>query len=186
MGDGAVRQGALNETFNMAMLWKLPVIFICENNGYAMGTSVQRTTNMTDLYKIGLGFDMPCAPVDGMSCEAVHTAMDEAVDRARRGDGPTFLEIKTYRYKGHSMSDPAKYRSKEEVEDYKQKDPIEQVRATILKKKYADEKWLEEVDQKIKDIVEASVQFAEESPYPAASELYTDVYVQSDYPYIMD
>jgi pyruvate dehydrogenase E1 component alpha subunit len=112
--------------------------------------------------------------------------MDEAVDRARRGDGPTFLEIKTYRYKGHSMSDPAKYRSKEEVEDYKQKDPIEQVKAAILKKKYADEKWLEEVDQKIKDIVEASVQFAEDSPYPAASELYTDVYVQSDYPYIMD
>jgi pyruvate dehydrogenase E1 component alpha subunit len=186
MGDGAVRQGALNETFNMAMLWKLPVIFICENNGYAMGTSVSRTTNMTDIYKIGLGFDMPCAPVDGMSCEAVHAAMDEAVDRARKGDGPTFLEIKTYRYKGHSMSDPAKYRSKDEVEDYKQKDPIEQVKATILKKKYADEKWLEEVDAKVKDIVEESVRFAEESPYPDASELYTDVYVQSDYPYIMD
>ncbi len=186
MGDGAVRQGALNETFNMAMLWKLPVIFICENNGYAMGTSVQRTTNMTDIYKIGLGFDMPCAPVDGMSCEAVHNAMDEAVDRARRGDGPTFLEIKTYRYKGHSMSDPAKYRSKDEVEDYKQKDPIEQVKATILKKKYADEKWLDEVEQRVKDIVEESVEFAEKSPYPEASELYTDVYVQSDYPYIMD
>ncbi len=186
MGDGAVRQGALNETFNMAMLWKLPVIFICENNGYAMGTSVSRTTNLTDIYKIGLGFDMPSAPVDGMSCEAVHQAMDEAVDRARRGDGPTFLEIKTYRFKGHSMSDPAKYRTKDEVEEYKSKDPIEQVKATILKKKYADEAWLESVDQKIKDIVEASVVFAEESPYPDASELYTDVYVQSDYPYIMD
>jgi pyruvate dehydrogenase E1 component alpha subunit len=141
---------------------------------------------MTDIYKIGLGFDMPCAPVDGMSCEAVHGAMDEAIDRARRGDGPTFLEIKTYRYKGHSMSDPAKYRSKDEVEDYKQKDPIEQVKATILKKKYADEKWLEEIEAKIKDMVEESVKFAEESPYPEVSELYTDVYVQTDYPYIMD
>jgi pyruvate dehydrogenase E1 component alpha subunit len=186
MGDGAVRQGALNETFNMAMLWKLPVIFICENNGYAMGTSVQRTTNMTDIYKIGLGFDMPSAPVDGMSCEAVHEAMDKAVDRARKGEGPTFLEIRTYRFKGHSMSDPAKYRTKEEVEEYKAKDPIEMVKATIVSKKYADEKWFEEIDQKIKDIVEESVTFSEESPYPDASELYTDVYVQTDYPYIRD
>jgi pyruvate dehydrogenase E1 component alpha subunit len=186
MGDGAVRQGALNETFNMAMLWKLPVIFVCENNGYAMGTSVQRTTNMQDLYKIGLGFDMPSEPVDGMSCEAVHKSMDKAVDRARKGEGPTFLEIRTYRFKGHSMSDPAKYRTKEEVEEYKSKDPIEQVKQTITDKKYADEKWFESIDQKIKDIVEESVRFSEESPYPDPSELYTDVYVQSDYPYIRD
>jgi pyruvate dehydrogenase E1 component alpha subunit len=186
MGDGAVRQGALNETFNMAMLWKIPVIFICENNGYAMGTSVQRTTNMQDIYKIGLGFDMPSEPVDGMSCEAVHDAMDRAVDRARKGEGPSFLDIRTYRFKGHSMSDPAKYRTKEEVEEYKQKDPLEQVKATIVKKKYADDKWFESLEQKIKDIVEESVRFAEESPYPDASELYTDVYVQSDYPYIRD
>lgn len=186
MGDGAVRQGALNETFNMAMLWKLPVIFVCENNGYAMGTSVQRTTNMTDIYKIGLGFDMPSEPVDGMSCEAVHKAMDKAVDRARKGDGPTFLEIRTYRFKGHSMSDPAKYRTKDEVEEYKSKDPIEQVKAVILDKKYADQKWIDEIDQKIKDIVEESVTFSEESPYPDPSELYTDVYVQTDYPYIRD
>jgi pyruvate dehydrogenase E1 component alpha subunit len=119
MGDGAVRQGSLNETFNMAMLWKLPVIFVCENNGYAMGTSVARTTNVQDIYKIGLAYDMPSEPVDGMSCEAVHKSMDKAIDRARKGEGPTFLEIRTYRYKGHSMSDPAKYRSKEEVEEYK-------------------------------------------------------------------
>lgn len=186
MGDGAVRQGALNETFNMAMLWKLPVIFICENNGYAMGTSVARTTNMSDIYKIGLGFDMPSEPVDGMDCVAVHKAMDKAVEHARKGKGPSFLEIRTYRFKGHSMSDPAKYRTKEEVEAYKAKDPIEQVLQVILDKKYADQKWVDAVGQKVKDIVEASVTFAEESPYPEAYELYEDVYVQKDYPYIMD
>ncbi|MXV49580.1 pyruvate dehydrogenase (acetyl-transferring) E1 component subunit alpha [Pedobacter sp. HMF7647] len=184
MGDGAVRQGALNETFNMAMLWKLPVIFVCENNGYAMGTSVARTTNMTDIYKIGLGFDMPCAPVDGMDPVAVHNAMDEAVQRARRGEGPTFLEMRTYRYKGHSMSDPAKYRTKEELESYKMKDPIEITKKAIVDNNYADEAWFAEIDQKIKDIVDESVKFSEESPWPDASELYDDVYVQQDYPFI--
>ena len=183
MGDGAVRQGALNETFNMAMLWKLPVIFVCENNGYAMGTSVERTTNMVDLYKIGLGFDMPCAPVDGMDPVAVHNAMDEAAQRARNGEGPTFLEMRTYRYRGHSMSDPAKYRTKDELEEYKAKDPIEQVREAILKEKYADQAWIEEIEAKVKQIVDDSVKFAEESPFPDASELYNDVYVQQDYPY---
>ena len=186
MGDGAVRQGALNEAFNMAMLWKLPVVFVCENNGYAMGTSVARTTNMLDIYKIGLGFDMPCAPVDGMDPLAVHNAMDEAVSRARRGEGPTFLEMRTYRYKGHSMSDPAKYRSKEEVEEYKAKDPIESVKETILRKKYANEAWIEEINEKVKAIVDESVRFAEESPLPEAQELYTDVYAQGDYPFIRD
>ena len=186
MGDGAVRQGALNEAFNMAMLWKLPVVFVCENNGYAMGTSVARTTNMLDIYKIGLGFDMPCAPVDGMDPVAVHNAMDEAVSRARRGEGPTFLEMRTYRYKGHSMSDPAKYRSKEEVEEYKAKDPIESVKETILRKKYANEAWVEEINEKVKAIVDESVRFAEESPLPEAQELYTDVYAQGDYPFIRD
>jgi pyruvate dehydrogenase E1 component alpha subunit len=186
MGDGAVRQGALNETFNMAMLWNLPVIFVCENNGYAMGTSVSRTTNMVDIYKIGLGFDMPCAPVDGMNPVAVHNALDEAVQRARRGDGPTFLEARTYRYKGHSMSDPAKYRTKEEVEGYKVKDPIDVIRATIKEKKYADEAWFDLINDKIRAIVDESVKFSEESPWPDPSELYTDVYIQSDYPYIRD
>ncbi|MES2650920.1 MAG: pyruvate dehydrogenase (acetyl-transferring) E1 component subunit alpha [Bacteroidota bacterium] len=183
MGDGAVRQGALNESFNMAMLWKLPVIFVCENNGYAMGTSVERTTNMTDIYKIGLGFDMPCAPVDGMDPVAVHNAMDEAIQRARNGEGPTFLEMRTYRYRGHSMSDPAKYRTKDELEEYKAKDPIEQVREVILKEKYADEAWITSIEEKVKDIVDESVKFAEESPWPDASELYKDVYVQTDYAY---
>ena len=184
MGDGAVRQGSLNETFNMAMLWKLPVVFVCENNGYAMGTSVARTTNMIDIYKLGLGFDMPCAPVDGMDPVAVHNAMDEAVQRARRGEGPTFLEMRTYRYKGHSMSDPAKYRTKEEVEEYKSKDPIEVVKKAISEKNYADAAWFEEIDKKVKEIVDESVRFAEESAWPEPSELYEDVYVQSNYPFI--
>jgi pyruvate dehydrogenase E1 component alpha subunit len=186
MGDGAVRQGALTETFNMASLWKLPVIFVCENNGYAMGTSVARTTIQPDIYKLGLPYDIPSSPVDGMDPIAVHNAMDEAAQRARKGDGPTFLEIRTYRYKGHSMSDPQKYRTKDEVESYKAKDPIETVKATILKEAYADEKWIEEIDEKIKAIVDESVKFSEESPWPDASELYTDVYVQKDYPYIRD
>ncbi|MBA4302613.1 MAG: pyruvate dehydrogenase (acetyl-transferring) E1 component subunit alpha [Sphingobacteriaceae bacterium] len=186
MGDGAVRQGALHETFNMAMLWKLPVVFVVENNFYAMGTSLERTTNLTDIYKMGLAYDMPSQWVDGMSCEAVHEAMAVAVERARKGDGPTFLEIRTYRYRGHSMSDPAKYRTKEEVEDYKSKDPITVTRETILKKKYATEAELSAIDEKIEEQVKASVEFAENSPWPDVSELYTDVYEQADYPFIMD
>ncbi|MFZ4260934.1 pyruvate dehydrogenase (acetyl-transferring) E1 component subunit alpha [Sphingobacterium sp. HJSM2_6] len=186
MGDGAVRQGAFNETLNMAMLWKLPVIFVCENNGYAMGTSVQRTTNMQDIYKMGLGFDMPSAPVDGMDVVAVHNAMDEAVQRARAGEGPTFLEIRTYRYKGHSMSDPAKYRTKEELEEYKERDPIIGVKHAIIENKYADDAWFASVEADVKKVVEDSVKFAEESPYPTADEIYKDVYVQKDYPFILD
>lgn len=186
MGDGAVRQGAFHEALNMAMTWKLPVIFIIENNFYAMGTSVERTSNVKELYKLGSAFEMPSFQVDGMSCENVHEAIAEASDRARRGDGPTLLEMKTYRYKGHSMSDPAKYRTKEEVEDYKSKDPIEQVLATITKNKFASEKDIEIIQQKIKEKVEESVKFAEESPYPTVDELYKDVYVQEDYPYIIE
>jgi pyruvate dehydrogenase E1 component alpha subunit len=186
MGDGAVRQGALTETFNMAALWKLPVIFICENNGYAMGTSVERTTIQTDIYKLGLPYGIPSSPVDGMDPVAVHNAMDEAVQRARAGEGPTFLEMRTYRYKGHSMSDPQKYRTKEELESYKAKDPIEHIKSVILEKKFADDKWFDEMDEKIKGIVDESVRFSEESPWPEASELYTDVYVENDYPFIKD
>lgn len=186
MGDGAVRQGAFNESLNMAMLWKLPVIFVCENNGYAMGTSVERTTNMQDIYKMGHGFDMPSAPVDGMDVVAVHNAMDEAVQRARAGEGPTFLEIRTYRYKGHSMSDPAKYRTKEELEEYKGKDPLISTKLAILDNKYADDAWFAAVEAEVKSVVDESVKFAEESPYPDASEIYDDVYVQEDYPFVMD
>lgn len=186
MGDGAVRQGAFHEALNMAMLWKLPVIFVIENNGYAMGTSVQRTSNVTELYTLGESYDIPSAPVDGMSPEAVHTAVEEAADRARRGDGPTLLEFRTYRYKGHSMSDPAKYRSKEELEGYKDRDPIEMVKTKILANGWAKEEDLKAIDVKIKAEVEESVKFAEESDYPDPSEAYKDVYVQEDYPYIMD
>ncbi len=185
-GDGAVRQGALHEAFNMAMLWKLPAVFICENNEYAMGTSVARTTNLLDIYKIGLAYDMPSYQVDGMKCETVHEAIYEACERARKGDGPTFLEIKTYRYRGHSMSDPASYRTKEEVADYKTKDPIETTKATILEKKYATEKELDQMEEEIMVLVNESVEFAENSPYPDASLLFKHNYVEDNYPYIMD
>jgi pyruvate dehydrogenase E1 component alpha subunit len=186
MGDGAVRQGALHEAFNMAMLWKLPVIFIIENNNYAMGTSVERTSNVHDLYKIGLAYDMPSYQVDGMSCEAVHDVIEKTADHARKGNGPSLIEFKTYRYRGHSMSDPASYRKKEEVEEYKAKDPIEQVLTVIRNNKWATEKEIEAIEEKVKQEVEECVKFADESPYPTADELYKDVYVQEDYPYIMD
>jgi pyruvate dehydrogenase E1 component alpha subunit len=186
MGDGAVRQGALHETFNMAMLWKLPVIFIIENNSYAMGTSVERTSNVHELYKIGLSYDMPSFAVDGMRCEAVHNAIESAVARARKGDGPTLLEMKTYRYKGHSMSDAQTYRTKDEVAEYKLQDPIEQVLATIKTNKWATESDLEAVEKRVDDIVAESVKFGEESPYPTVDELYKDVYMQEDYPYIIE
>ncbi|SIT89448.1 pyruvate dehydrogenase (acetyl-transferring) E1 component subunit alpha [Pontibacter indicus] len=186
MGDGAVRQGAFHEALNMAMTWKLPVIFVIENNGYAMGTSVTRTSNVTELYKLGLAFDMPSEPVEAMSVENVHNAVSRAAERARAGEGPTLLEFRTYRYKGHSMSDPAKYRTKEELEDYKGRDSIEAVKATILQNGWATEEELDEIDEKQKQIVAESVKFAEESPYPDPSELYTDIYVEPNYPYIMD
>lgn len=186
MGDGAVRQGAFHEALNFAMLWKLPVIFVIENNGYAMGTSVQRTSNVTELYTLGEAYDMPSEPVDGMHPEAVHIAVEKAAERARAGEGPTLLEFRTYRYKGHSMSDPQKYRSKEEVEQYKQRDPIEEVKKTVLAKKFATEQELEAIDAKIDAIVAESVKFAEESNYPDPAEALTDVYVQTDYPFVLD
>jgi pyruvate dehydrogenase E1 component alpha subunit len=183
-GDGAVRQGALHEAFNMAMLWKLPAIFVVENNGYAMGTSVERTSNVTELYKIGEAYDMPSEPVDAMNVEAVHEAVSRAAARARAGEGPTFLEFRTYRYRGHSMSDPQKYRSKEEVEAYKDRDPIEQVKYTILEHNILTQAELDEIDAKIKVQVQESVDFAETSPFPDKSEAYKDVYVEENYPFI--
>ena len=183
-GDGAVRQGALHEAFNMAMLWKLPAIFVVENNGYAMGTSVERTSNVTELYKIGEAYDMPSEPVDAMNVEAVHEAVSRAAARARAGEGPTFLEFRTYRYRGHSMSDPQKYRSKEEVEAYKDRDPIEQVKYTILEHNILTQAELDEIDAKIKVLVQESVDFAETSPFPDKSEAYKDVYVEENYPFI--
>ncbi|MBT6746283.1 MAG: pyruvate dehydrogenase (acetyl-transferring) E1 component subunit alpha [Flavobacteriales bacterium] len=186
MGDGAVRQGILHETYNMAMLWKLPVVFLVENNNYAMGTSVERTTNVLKLEKMGASYEMPSRTVDGMSVEAVFNAITEAAERARKGDGPTWLDVKTYRYKGHSMSDPQKYRTKEEVEKYKGIDPLQQVLSVIKDKKYATEKQIKHIEAKVKKIIEESVKFAEDSPVPEPSALYEDVYTQEDYPYIVE
>lgn len=185
-GDGAARQGILHETFNLAMLWKLPVIFICENNNYAMGTSVERTSNVHDIYKLADAYEMPADSIDGMSPEAVHESVARAVKRAREGDGPTLIEIKTYRYKGHSISDPQKYRTKEEVEEYKQRDPIEQVKKTLLDNKYATAEEIEAIDKRVELEVEESVKFAEESPWPDDNEVLKDIYVDQNYPFIVD
>ena len=185
-GDGAARQGMLHETFNLAMTWKLPVIFICENNHYAMGTSVERTSNVTDIYKLADAYDMPGDSVDGMDMEAVHNAVARAVKRARDGEGPTLLEMKTYRYRGHSMSDPQKYRTKEEVEIYKEKDPIEIARLKLVDFFNVPDTEIEEINERVRIDVEESVQFAEESPWPSDDELYKDVYIQKDYPFLKD
>ena len=165
-GDGAARQGSLHETFNLAMLWNLPVVFCVENNGYAMGTSVARTANHTDIWKLGLGYEMPCGPVDAMNPVKVAEAMSEAIERARTGGGPTFLELKTYRYRGHSMSDAQKYRTKDEVAEYQKIDPITQVKEIILDKKYATEDEVKEIDQRVKDLVKECEEFAENSDFP--------------------
>jgi pyruvate dehydrogenase E1 component alpha subunit len=185
-GDGAARQGILHETFNLAMLWKIPVIFICENNNYAMGTSVERTSNVHDIYKLADAYEMPADSIDGMNPEAVHESVARAVKRAREGDGPTLIEIKTYRYKGHSISDPQKYRTKEEVEEYKQRDPLEMVKKTILDNKYATLEDIDAIDKRVEAEVEDSVKFAEESPWPDDSEVLKDIYVDQNYPFIVD
>ena len=183
-GDGAARQGALHESFNMAMLWKLPVLYIVENNGYAMGTSTTRTSTVDDIHKLALGYDMKSSAVDGMDVEEVHQAMTDAAKYVRDGNGPYFLEIKTYRYRGHSVSDPAKYRTKEELETYKGRDPLKTLEASILDKKIATEQEIKRIQDEIKDEIEAAVQFADESPFPPAEDLYTDNYSQDDYPFL--
>lgn len=185
-GDGATRQGALHEAFNMAMTWKIPTIFVVENNGYAMGTSVERTSNVRELYTLAEAYDMPAEPVDAMDVEIVHEAVGRAAERARKGDGPTFLEFKTYRFRGHSMSDPQKYRTKEEVAEWKQRDPLELIKDRILSQKIATEEELAAIDAKIKVQVEESVTFAEESPWPKPEEAFEDIYVQLDYPFLRE
>jgi pyruvate dehydrogenase E1 component alpha subunit len=185
-GDGAARQGMLHETFNLAMLWKLPVVFICENNNYAMGTSVERTSNVIDIYKLADAYEMPADTIDGMSAEAVHEGVSRAVKRARENGGPTLLEIKTYRYKGHSISDPQKYRTKEEVDEYRGKDPIQQVLKTILEHKFATQEEIDAINKRVDEIVDESVKFAEESPWPDDSEVLKDVYIDQNYPFIVD
>ena len=184
MGDGAVRQGSLHETFNLAMLWQLPVVFVCENNGYAMGTSVARTAYTTDIWKLGLGYEMPCAPVDGMDPLTVAEEMSKAIERARSGGGPTFLEMKTYRYRGHSMSDAQHYRTKDEVEEYKKIDPITQILDVIKEKKYANEEEVKAINDRVKNLVKECEKFAEESEYPPVEQLYDMVYEQKDYPFV--
>ncbi len=186
MGDGAIRQGAFHEALNLAMTYKIPTIFAIENNGYAMGTSVSRTSNVTELHKLADAYEMPSAAVDAMKVEEVHRAVAKAADRARKGEGPTLLEFRTYRYKGHSMSDPAKYRTKEELEAYKMRDPIEQVKKTILDNKFRTEQELKDIDNAIKERVTESVKFSEESPFPPPEDAYKDVYMDSQYPYIME
>lgn len=184
-GDGAARQGALYETFNMAMSWKLPVLFVLENNGYAMGTSVARTSNVTEMFKIGYAFDMPSEAVDGMDPIAVHEAITKAAEHIRAGKGPYFLEIRTYRYKGHSVSDPAKYRTKEEVEAYKKRDPVKVLELKLLKEKLLTEEELKDIKAAVKNEVEEAVRFADASPLPDPAELYTDNYVEDDYPFLV-
>jgi pyruvate dehydrogenase E1 component alpha subunit len=186
MGDGAVRQGAFHEALNLAMLYKTPVIFVIENNGYAMGTAVKRSSNVDDLSTLGESYDMPSFAVDGMNVEAVHEAVSEAAERARRGDGPTLLEMRTYRYKGHSMSDPQKYRTKEEVEEYKQRDPVEQVLSTIKENNILTEEEISAIVERVKKKVTEAVKFAEESPWPDGMDAFKDVYVQEDYPFVME
>ncbi|HDZ80203.1 MAG TPA: pyruvate dehydrogenase (acetyl-transferring) E1 component subunit alpha [Roseobacter sp.] len=176
-GDGAANQGQVYETFNMAALWKLPVIFVIENNQYAMGTSQQRSTSSAEIWERGKAFGIPGEAVDGMDVLAVKDAGERAVKHCRSGDGPYILEIKTYRYRGHSMSDPAKYRTREEVQKMRdERDPIEQVRNILLENKHATEDDLKAIDKEIKKIVNDSAEFAKESPEPAAEELWTDIY----------
>ena len=184
-GDGAARQGALYESFNMAMTWKIPVLYIVENNGYAMGTSIERTSNVTDLYKIGLAFDMPSMQVDGMKPQAVHEALTTAAEHIRAGNGPYFLEINTYRYRGHSVSDPGNYRTKDEVEYYKSLDPVLVTEEYILKNKILTAEEVESIQNTISEEMEEAVRFAEESLLPEPEGLYEDNYSEP-YPYLKD
>ncbi len=185
-GDGAARQGILHETFNLAMLWNLPVVFICENNNYAMGTSVSRSSNVIDIYKLADAYEMPSDVIDGMRPETVHEGVSRAVKRAREKGGPSLLEIKTYRYKGHSISDPQKYRTKDEVEEYRAKDPIALLLKNILENNIATQEEIDQINTRVDQAVTESVKFAEESPWPNDDEVLKDVYVDKNYPFIVD
>jgi len=179
-GDGAANQGQVYETFNMAALWQLPVIFVIENNQYAMGTAQVRSTSSPDIYTRGAAFGIPGETVDGMDVLAVKAASEKATAHCRAGKGPYILEVKTYRYRGHSMSDPAKYRTREEVQEMREKrDPIEQVRQTLLTGKHASEDELKAIDKEIKGIVNDAAEFSKESPEPALAELWTDIYADA-------
>ena len=176
-GDGAANQGQVYETFNMAALWQLPVIFVVENNQYAMGTAQQRSTSSQEIYQRGIAFGIPGEAVDGMNVLAVKEASEKAVAHCRSGKGPYILEVKTYRYRGHSMSDPAKYRTREEVQKMRdERDPIENVRSMLLTGGHATEDELKAIDKQIKEVVNASAEVAKTSPEPALDELWTDIY----------
>ena len=176
-GDGAANQGQVYETFNMAAIWDLPVVFVIENNQYAMGTSQARSTSSAEIYERGKAFGIPGEAVDGMDVLAVKAAGETAVAHCRSGKGPYILEIKTYRYRGHSMSDPAKYRTREEVQKMRdERDPIEAVRSMLLTGKHATEDDLKAIDKEIKAIVNESAEFSKSSPEPALEELWTDIY----------
>jgi pyruvate dehydrogenase E1 component subunit alpha len=176
-GDGAANQGQVYESFNMAELWKLPIVYVIENNRYAMGTSVTRSSAQTDFSKRGVSFNIPGRQVDGMDVRAVKAAAQEAISWCRSGKGPTILEMMTYRYRGHSMSDPAKYRTKEEVDKVRtEHDPIEQVRKRLLDKKWAGEDELKKIDASVRATVNEASEFATHDLEPDPSELYTDVY----------
>ncbi|WP_172295791.1 pyruvate dehydrogenase (acetyl-transferring) E1 component subunit alpha [Pseudoruegeria sp. HB172150] len=178
-GDGAANQGQVAETYNMAELWDLPVIFVIENNQYAMGTAVKRATRSKDFWERGAAYGMPGEAVDGMDVLAVKAAGEKAVKHCRDGNGPYILEMMTYRYRGHSMSDPAKYRTREEVQKMREeRDPIEGVRKLILDGKHASEDDLKAIDKEIKDIINDAADFARESPEPAVEELWTDIYAK--------
>jgi pyruvate dehydrogenase E1 component alpha subunit len=175
-GDGAANQGQVYEAFNMASLWKLPVVYVIENNRYAMGTAVTRSSAETDFSQRGVSFRIPGIQVDGMDVRAVKSAADMAVEWCRAGEGPIILEMQTYRYRGHSMSDPAKYRSKDEVQKMRSEhDPIEQVKARLLAQKGVSEDDLKAIDKEVRDIVADAADFAQSDPEPDVSELYTDV-----------
>ncbi|NVJ93249.1 MAG: pyruvate dehydrogenase (acetyl-transferring) E1 component subunit alpha [Methylocystaceae bacterium] len=180
MGDGAVNQGQVYEAFNMAALWKLPIVYVIENNQYGMGTSLERASSNTNLYERGAAHGIPGIQVNGMSVLEVREAAKEAAEKCRAGDGPIILEMKTYRYRGHSMSDPAKYRPKEEVQKVRsESDPIDYVRSLLIDGGHADEAALKELDKEIKAVVTKSAEFAQTSPEPAESELWTDVLVDA-------
>ncbi|MDA0362404.1 MAG: pyruvate dehydrogenase (acetyl-transferring) E1 component subunit alpha [Proteobacteria bacterium] len=179
-GDGAANQGQVYETYNMAMLWELPVIFIIENNQYAMGTSVGRSTKSPSLWMRGSAYGIPGAEVDGMDVLAVKAAGDIAVAHCRSGKGPYILEVKTYRYRGHSMSDPARYRTRDEVQKMRSnRDPIEQIRDMLISGKHSSEADLKNIDMKIKELVNDAAEFSQSSPEPDLSELYQDIYVET-------
>jgi pyruvate dehydrogenase E1 component alpha subunit len=176
-GDGAIHQGSFHESLNLAKIWNLPIVYICENNQYGMGTDFRRVSSVTDFSKMGVSYDIPGSQMDGMDVEKVHEAVKEAVERARKDHQPSFIEAVTYRYKGHSMSDPATYRTKEELEEYKNQDPILILKARMVESKQITNEEFDEIDGQCKKISSEAVQFAEDSPQPAVETLYEDVMV---------